>query len=179
MPLASLRRGTAPSLPLRRLPAFHLPQTLWLPTIPLVPLPRLKTPAASLAEADPRPQPSSPGRNIPVRRRMLWSHGRCLLSWGSPGRNAILLGHLPTVFDSTSSRRAATACRRTLGKRRRTSEAPKETSAKEAGSQVEAKKTSNQTVQRCALPKADREGDGPLEGDRGRRGRKKTPCASR
>jgi len=48
-----------------------------------------------------------------------------------------------------------------------------------AGSQVQAKETRNQTFQRCAFPKADRERDGSAEGDRGRRRGKKSPtCIS-
>ena len=74
-------------LPLRRLPAAHLPLTVRLLAVPLVPTPRLVLPSAAFTQADPRSRSSSRSGTA----RALWfivvgAHGSCYLPRESSGR---------------------------------------------------------------------------------------------
>jgi hypothetical protein len=72
-------------LPLRRLPAAHLPLTVRLLAVPLVPTPRLVLPSAAFAQADTRPGAARSGTARGLWLIVVAAHGSHYLPRDSSG----------------------------------------------------------------------------------------------
>jgi hypothetical protein len=88
----------APSgLPLRRLPAAELSQAFRILAVTLVPTPWLVPAPTPLAQADPSPRSSRPGRTAALCRTLTVFHGSANSQGTARGESILLLGHLITT----------------------------------------------------------------------------------